>query len=141
VVSLGHLFLESGEVTPSPSKYIAVGLPSTRQLTVVHSPSWTWAGLACKETMVGGGGVVGEGGGGGVKVGGSGVCVGDTGVVEGGMGVMVGGMGVVVGGRGDEVGPTEGVVGDGVSNSPTVTMALASAPRLPWLSVALTLMV
>jgi hypothetical protein len=66
--------------------------------------------------------------------------VGCTGVMVGGTGNMVGGTGVIVGGMGDDAGPTEGVAGDGVTNSPTVTSDVASAPTLPWLSVALTLM-
>jgi len=55
------------------------------------------------------------------------------------MGVTVAGMGVVAAGMGDDAGSTEGIGGDGLATSPTVTTDVASAPTLPWLSAALTL--
>ena len=76
-----------------------------------------------------------------MKVGGIGVVVGGMGVKVGGKGVMVGGKGVTVGGMGDEAGPAEGIGGDGLTTSPTVTTERASGPTLPWLSVALALTV
>jgi hypothetical protein len=120
--------------------------PSTAKLRVVHCPSWTWAGLAWKEAMVGGGGVVGVLVAVAVEVGvpvgvDVPVGVGVTGVIVAvpvAVGVSVGG--VTVGPSG-VVGCTVGKGGGEPASSPTVTEALASGPVLPWLSVALALMV
>jgi hypothetical protein len=150
VVLPGHLSLESYWPTPSPSNHTPLKVPSTAQLTVVHCPATMEGGLAWRDTIRGGGGVVG------VDVGGTRVAVGGirVDVGEGGrVGVGVGGTRVVVaeGGRvGVEVGDVrvteaEGAayVGDGAGVSeacaswPTVTDEMASGPIFPCGSVAL----
>ena len=120
-MAVGHRSLESGLVTPSPSKKIAVGEPSTVQLKRTHSPAVIWLRLTSKEEILMGLGV--DVGGGGVEVGGTRVDVGGMGVAVGGSGVPVGGGGGVVG-----VGASSVAVGVAVGIPGSSVVAVGSSP-------------
>ena len=119
LVLVGHLCLESGLVTPSPSKKISDGDPVTTQSKVTHPPRMIWLSLTSKDTILGAS-RVGEGGG-GVEVGGMRVDV-------GGIDVDVGGTPVAVGGGAVTVGGTSVDVGVAVGTSPSTAVGLGSSP-------------